>query len=127
MSGQQGSADMVQLRCSGSWKEGDGGEKGIRGEGKEGKRRGGTDQGEGEEKEVGKEKQQQQRCMLIDVWHLPGPKPPLTYPPWGSEEDARPWKGRPSTPVESSLEKVKVKCRRKRECEREPETEGKRQ
>lgn len=70
MSGQQGSADMVQLRCSGSWKEGDGGEKGIQGEGKERKRRGGTDQGEGEEKEVGKEKQQQQQqqqCVLIDA------------------------------------------------------------
>lgn len=41
---------------------------------------------------------------------------------WGGEEDDR-----LSTPVTSKLDKVKVKFRRRRESEREPEREGKRQ
>lgn len=50
MSGQQGSADMVRLRCSHSWKEGDGGEKGVQGEGREAKWRGGMGQRGGKKK-----------------------------------------------------------------------------
>lgn len=65
MSGRRGPADVVQLRCSRSCREEDWGEKGIQGEGRQGKRRGGVDWGGGVRKRTGK--REKNKCMLIDV------------------------------------------------------------